>query len=485
MRNVALNALWNVSGQVVSLIIGLLALPLLLRELGAERLGVFTLALGLIGFSGLFDLGLGRALTQTVATALAEGRRSEVVSALVTRVLQLLGGFGLIWMLLLWLGAPWVARTAFSLHGDLAAETTFGLRALALSIPVALIAAGAVGAMEGMQQFRLLSLWRMPMSVIQFGLPVAAAFMRPDIGWVIAALALTRLLWMIVWLLQLRRLLPGGGAVADTSDLRHAFHFGGWLSVSNIIGPIMVYLDRFYLAAQFPPATVAYYTVPLDASFRATSLPQTAINALFPAFAQARSRPELSGSMLGLACQALIAIALPPALLVAVFAEPLLTFWLGKAFTLGALPIFRLLILGMFCNSLAHPPYALIQANGRPDLTAKLHLLELPAFMLALGLAVHFFGITGAAIAWSLRVLVDGLLLYFVATRMQPKLKLVLPRIVTSTLLAIICLCLGVFCRIDWILWLNGLAACVGCAVLLQKLVRSLNALGANQGGDL
>lgn len=483
MRNVALNALWNVSGQVVSLIIGLLALPLLLRELGAERLGVFTLALGLIGFSGLFDLGLGRALTQTVATALADGRKPAVVSALVTRVLRLLGCFGLIWMLLLWLSSRWIAQTAFSLHGDLEAETIFGLRALALSIPVALIAAGAMGAMEGMQQFRLLSLWRMPMSVIQFGLPVVTAFIRPDVGLVIAALAVTRLLWMILWLLHLRRLLPGTpGIAADSSDLRHAFHFGGWLSLSNIVGPIMVYLDRFYLATQFAPATVAYYTVPLDASMRATTLPQTAVNALFPALAQVQSRPELSGQMLALASRALIGIALLPALLAIMFAGPLLTLWLGASFAAGALPIFKLLVIGIFCNSLAHPPYALIQAGGRSDVTAKLHLLELPAFLFALGLGVHLFGITGAAIAWSLRVLVDGLLLYFVAAKMHPALKCVLPRILTLTLLAVVSLCIGAFCRIDWVLWLNGLTACAGCAVVLLGLVRSVDAHGTHQG---
>ena len=61
-HKVAHNALWNVGGQVVSLGVGLVALPILLHALGAARLGVFTLALGLIGFSGLFVLGLGRAL---------------------------------------------------------------------------------------------------------------------------------------------------------------------------------------------------------------------------------------------------------------------------------------------------------------------------------------------------------------------------------------------------------------------------------------
>lgn len=458
---------------MVSLCVGLLALPLLLDALGAERLGVFTLALGLIGFSGLFDLGLGRALTQTVASALADGRKVSVVAALVWKVLRLLAAFGTFWMFLLWVSSPWIVRAAFSLQGALASETAFGLRALALSIPVALVAAGAMGAIEGMQQFRRLNLWRMPMSLVQFGLPLLVATIRPDVGLVIASLAFTRLLWMLLWLLQLRYLLPGEeGAVPSPSDLRHAFHFGGWLSVSNIVGPIMVYLDRFYLATQMPPAIVAHYTVPLDASFRATSLPQTAINALFPALAQAQHHSELSVRMFELACRALIGIALFPALLVAMFAHPLLAAWLGESFASSTVPIFKLLLIGIFFNSVAHPPYALIQAHGRSDITAKLHLLELPVFVAVLILCVYKFGVVGAAFAWSFRAMIDAILLYSVSTVVQPALRATVTRIGALTLVSIVALCVGGYALNTWVLWINALVAFAGCSYLLFSLSR-------------
>ena len=244
-RRVAHNALWNVAGTLASLVVGLVALPVLLHALGAARLGIFTLALGLIGFSGLLDLGLGRALTQTVSSGLVSGRSRAQVAALVWRIIGLLAGFGVLWLVALWWAAPFLVERLFSLSGEMARETIFGLRALALSVPFALAATGAMGTLEGLQQFRLLSLWRMPMSVLQFGLPVIVALIRPDIGWVIAALAATRVVWMALWLTQLQRLLPREpGVTASRDDLRHALHFGGWLSVSNLIGPLMVYAHR-------------------------------------------------------------------------------------------------------------------------------------------------------------------------------------------------------------------------------------------------
>lgn len=428
-RKVASNALWNVSGQLVSLCVGLLALPLLLLELGPARLGVFTLALGLIGLSGLFDLGLGRALTQTVSSSLAQGRSHAQVAALVSRIITLLAALGTLWAAALWWAAPFVVDRLFSLHGALALETISGLRALALSIPFALAATGAMGALEGLQQFRLLSLWRMPMSVLQFGLPLAAASIEPNVGWVIAALALTRLVWMVLWLSHLKRLLPTApGTVLSHHDLRHALQFGGWLSVSNLVGPLMVYADRFYLASLFPPAQVAYYSVPFDTAFRATSLPQTAINALFPALAHAQDKPEATTRLLALAIGAMMALMLPPILVAGVFAHPLLAGWLNTEFANHATPVLQLLLAGIFINSAAHVPYALLQAHGRADVTAKLHLLELPVFALLLITGVHWYGVAGAALAWSLRVLLDTTLLYAMAWRLHPLHRVALAR---------------------------------------------------------
>lgn len=426
---VAKNAFWNVSAQVASLAVGMAALPLLLHQLGAARLGIFTLALGLIGFSGLFDLGLGRALTQTVSSSLAQGRSRAEVAALVWKVVAMLAALGFAWLAAFWLAVPDLVERLFSLTGKMARETTFGLRALAISIPFVLTATGAMGALEGLQQFRLLSLWRMPMSLMQFGLPVIAALIRSDIGWAIAALAATRLLWMALWLTHLSRLLPrASGVTAKRSDLHHALHFGGWLSVSNLIGPLMIYADRFYLASLFPPAMVAYYTVPFDTAFRATSLSQTAMNALFPALAETQARPESAVWLLDLALRAVLVLVLPVVLMVAVFAHPLLVLWLNESFAVSAAPVLRSLLVGILLNSAAHLPYALLQAHGRADLTAKLHIAELPLFAAMLVAGTHCFGITGAAWAWTLRVALDTSLLYFTAWRLQPALRVVLAK---------------------------------------------------------
>jgi O-antigen/teichoic acid export membrane protein len=52
--------------------------------------------------------------------------------------------------------------------------------------------------------------------------------------------------------------------------------------------------------------------------------------------------------------------------------------------------------------------YALLHARGRPDISARLHLIELPLFICALLLLVDQYGVLGAAWAWVGRMIVDA-----------------------------------------------------------------------------
>ena len=95
-RALARNTALNVVGQVVPMLAAVIAIPILIDHLGASRFGVLTLAWAAIGYFNLFDLGLGRALTQIVAARLAgTGPRGELTTVAWTALsLMLLLGVG-------------------------------------------------------------------------------------------------------------------------------------------------------------------------------------------------------------------------------------------------------------------------------------------------------------------------------------------------------------------------------------------------------
>src|SRR5262249_2073123 len=72
---------------------------------------------------------------------------------------------------------------------------------------------------------------------------------------------------------------------------------------------------------------------------------------------------------------------------------------------------------GIFINSVAQVPFAVLQGAGRPDWTAKLHLLELPLYALLLVALGKNYGLTGIAVAWLARVVLDAVALFVLCGR--------------------------------------------------------------------
>lgn len=97
--------------------------------------------------------------------------------------------------------------------------------------------------------------------------------------------------------------------------------------------------------------------------------------------------------------------------------------WLGSEFAKNSILVLQLLTIGVFINSHSRVPFGLLQSAGRADLTAKLHLFELPFYLSILWWLLDVYGIVGAAIAWVIRVAVDTIFLFAMAQRIVPEVS--------------------------------------------------------------
>lgn len=420
-------------------------MPMLLQGLGAARLGVFTLAIGLIGFSGVLDLGLGRALTQAVASERGRGAVPSELAALVRRALWLLSALGVFWGGALWVGTPVLVERVFGFEALVVREAVAGLHWVAVSLPAALVATGLVGCLEGYQRFAAVNVARLFLGTATFLAPGLTAALTQRLDLALAALAVVRIAALLPWYFLVRpHVGERGGRPATADALGRLTRFGAWLTVSSVVGPLMVFADRFYLASVLPPAVVALYTVPLDAVSRIAALPMGAVNAAFPELAKRTASRAASAELVRAAATAMALLWLPLIAIPMLLAEELLGWWLNAAMASECRDLARWLLLGVFLNGFAHIPYAMLQSVGRSDLTAKMHLLELPAYALLLVFAVAEFGILGAALAWCLRITLDTILLFVGAVRMAPECRAVLRqagvRVAAGALLLLACM---------------------------------------------
>jgi O-antigen/teichoic acid export membrane protein len=416
------NTIWNLIGHLIPLIVAIFAIPPLIRILGTDRFGVLALAWVVIGYFSLFDLGLGRALTQLVARRLGEGQEKEIPTLAWTGLILVLI-LGLIGTLILGLSSRWLVQDALNIPKELQPESLNVFCLLALAIPVVTITAGLRGLLEACQRFDLINLIRIPLGIFTFLGPLLVVPFSHSLLPVVAILVAGRLVaWVIYLLLCIRVMsLMRGGIGLQLNVLRQLIFFGSWMTVSNAVGPIMVYLDRFLIGALLSVAAVTFYATPYEVVTKLLIIPGALAGVLFPAFSTSSIQdPGRTALLFGRGIKYVFLCLFPICLLIITFASEGLDLWLGQEFVDKSTHVLQWLATGVFLNSLAQIAFAFIQGVGRPDLTAKLHLIELPLYLLLVWYLIGAYGIEGAAIAWAVRTGIDAIFLFGIAQRLLP-----------------------------------------------------------------
>ncbi len=413
------NAALAVAGLVVPVLVAVVVFPWLSRALGPERMGLLGLAWATLEYLTLADVGLGRSTVRTVALRLASGAGvGDVISA----SLLVQGAIGI------------VAAGAVAALGGLAVTRYLGAAAptlgealalvapIALNLPFILVNSGARCALEGAGRFGLAAALRIASGMAGILIPAALAGPTRSLALIFFALAGARALLTIGALLLVRRAVPGMrfGWPADWAVLGDLLRFGGWVSVSTIVNPALVYFDRFALGAAVGLAAVGRWTLPYEATTRMLVLPAGVLLSLLPAIAalEARGQRPEAARMAWRASGLIAAIMLLPLLPLAVAGGPILQHWLGTASS-DVAPALTILCVGVLVNAAAHPLSAFVQGTGRADVTAGFHLLELVIHLPLAWWLVRQFGVMGAASAWTIRVTLDAVLLGMATVRLR------------------------------------------------------------------
>ncbi|WP_413437583.1 flippase [Sulfuriferula sp. GW1] len=418
----ARNTLWNLTGMGTPLLAALFSIPVLVASLGAERFGILTLAWMVIGYFSLFDLGLGRALTKLVAEKLGAGQE-HAIPPLVWAALSLMLVLGLIGALIVILISPWLTQSALKISPALQEETLRSFYLLALSIPVVINTAGLRGILEAQQRFDIVNALRIPMGVLTFLGPLLILPFSHSLVAITSVLVVSRMVAWLAHLLLCIKVMPTlrTNVSIRRQDIRPLLHLGGWMTVTNIVGPLMVYLDRFLIGSMVSMAAVAYYVTPYEVVTKFLLIPGALVAVLFPAFsASLVSNQRHAADLFQRGVKYTFLVLFPLILATITFAHEGLGLWLNSEFATHGTKVLQWLAVGVFLNSLANIPFAFIQSAGRPDITAKLHLIELPFYLLTIWWLLHTWGIVGAAIAWAARAAIDAIALFWLATHLMP-----------------------------------------------------------------
>jgi O-antigen/teichoic acid export membrane protein len=307
-----------------------------------------------------------------------------------------------------------MTQYALNVPPELRAEASASFYLLAACMPLVVTTSGFRGILEAHQQFGTAAMLRLPYAAFNYLAPLIAVSFSRSLVPVVALLVVGRMVTWTAHLVVCLRRYPYLRARVPfrRADLSELLRLGGWMTVSNVISPLMYNVDRFVIGGLLSMAAVTYYATPFDLVTKLLLVPSAIIGVLFPALAARAHDAERANDLMTRAIRMMAILMFPAALAAVAFAPEGLRLWVGQEVASHGARVAQWLALGVMINSLAQVPFTLLHAEGRPDLTAKLHLIELPAYGALLWYLTVAMGVEGVAIAWTLRVLADAIMLF-------------------------------------------------------------------------
>jgi len=408
---IARSTLINLAGLLIPTVVSLATVPLYLRWIGEVRYGVLLLAFTLLGYFGAFDLGLGRAVAQRVARQESSEERNHTFWT----AFILSAGMGVLGGIVLYFLGNWLFAEIFQIPAGLRGEAHKAIPWLAAIVPLIALISVLAGTLEARQAFLSLNASQIIGAIGLQTFPLlSVALGHGSISALIAAALTGRLVGVLVMFWFTARRLPFVGWPAlYRAEIGPLLRFGGWISVSGAVTPLLTIIDRLIIGSRLGAAAVTAYTVPFNLTQRLTYLPYALSTTLFPRFSQAQEEEAIG--LLRQAIIALTAIQTPFIVIAILFVDPFLHLWIGAKMADGMVPVSIILLLGIWINGPAYIPYAYMPAQGRPDLMTKFYLAELVPFLFILWFLIAWLGIAGAALAWAIRSSADAIFC-FVAT---------------------------------------------------------------------
>ncbi|EGM8072888.1 flippase [Escherichia albertii] len=409
------NSFLNIVGYVVPTLVAIPALGYLARSLGAERFGIFTLAMALVGYAGIFDAGMTRAVIREIAIYRNDFLEKKRIASTAVFFVLCLGIVGTALMFFL----SFKISNILNVSKIYEQEVAVSLKILSFSIPIFLVNQIWLAVLEGEEKFFNVNVQKWISSSLLAGLPALMLIMyKTSLVGAITGLLIGRILALLVNIIFSYKFIFSSGIRFHRYIFARLIRYGGWITISNIISPVMSYFDRFIVSYLSGAHVVAFYSAPAEAVSRLSIIPAALSRAVFPKLSSAKNDNEKKVN-LKLSYILLSAVCGPIVLICFLFSEHILVLWLGENFKGLPSLILRILLIGFLFNCFAQIPFTLIQAAGKSKVTASLHMSELFPYLILLFVFVKYYGIIGAAIAWTSRMIVDSLILFYLSQKIR------------------------------------------------------------------
>ncbi|MFM2230271.1 MAG: Membrane protein involved in the export of O-antigen and teichoic acid [Bacteroidota bacterium] len=403
------NSLITIVSVLVPGVLGLLSLKPLLHFLGLANFTLLSFFWVYTAHLAFFDFGIARNFGIELPKLSAKEKPVFVYQGL--RNGLKFAGLGIVLVvLLLWIGSLYQSQFTILYQFNT-------VLLLLIWVPLAVIQAIVRGIFEASELFVSAAVFRMYNQMVLFITPWIMAYLGySDLLQLVGMITLLRGLSMVPAMALIMKQFGHSVKLTQLNNNSAATLNNRWITLSNFSGIVNGSLDRFVLLSVLGAQAIGTYIFAQDFSVRILVLSSSFALVLLPFFSKNQSKVHnqkwVSWGML------LILVTHSSIGLFMWLGRPVLfTDFMDVRWSDRVIAFFLIFLLGITANGIGHILLAAIQSHRELKKPAIWHVLSAVLYAPILYFVVTGFGLTAAAFLWSIRSVIDTVVLYYIWMR--------------------------------------------------------------------
>ena len=395
-RSFAYNVAFNILSLAAPLLFAFVATPLLVRNLGIENYGYYSIVLAVIGFA--FTTGIARTPAKYIPEKRADGRSGELrallsAAILITLAVAAIEGVGLAFL------SPFLVSRILGVSDAAGLELTKAIYLASVIGAMIMLSQIFQSALQGIHRFQIYAFITVATSLfVNVGSVVLAMYEFPYRDIIVWNLAITTLAAAAFFIFAKAGVPEAPPPLKlDAVALRKVGRFAASIFVYQSITSVFYLFERSYVLRNFGPEALTYYTIPLMLGIYLHGVVLAVAQVTIPKFNERLNDQAGLLAIYRTLTKLVVAGCVYFALFYFLLGGPLLELWLGSDFALRS---FRLLVIdgaSFALIALLIPAWILSEAARRPGINASSPLVTYVIGMVAIFLLGPVLDIDGVA----------------------------------------------------------------------------------------
>jgi O-antigen/teichoic acid export membrane protein len=410
----ASNTFIYAGSKIIPLLLGFFLIPRLIEGLGQEAFGYLTIVWLLINYLGLLDFGIGSSLVKYLAEYANEVDKKEF-SQIAWNGFYTIVTFSSIVSIILYLFNYLFLDSYFNSGDQLYRLLSETLLYLTFTVPLIISASVFRSILIVKQSFKVLSAVQATNSVLNYLLP----FVLLLIGFreLIDIVLILIIVKVFVTAILLQTVLKSNFITIsplslNTQIIKKLLSFGGWVTISNILGPFIAQLDRYFVGVHVNPKLVAYYTTPVEVLGKVAIIPHSISTVIYPALSSIGSLTNKGKALIIEATRIKMVFLFITLSLISFYSFELLSLWINSDFAQESYYLTIIFCCTMYVRNMAAIPVTVLNSQSKPHYAAFLHIVEIALYFTLLNWVSGFESLLYFAIAQLSITIFDTLFLY-------------------------------------------------------------------------